>query len=204
MVVSWLVNSVSIPIRQSIVWMDIAFDIWNDLKVRYSQGDLSRISDLQFEAISLKQGICLSLRRLPNIMEIKKKQPTISRSSSEAEYRALATTTCKLQWLSYLFQDLHLPLSQPVTLYCDNKYVLQIAFNQVFHERTKHIEIDCHLVHEKLNFGLLKLLPITSTMQVVDIFTKPLVSAQFSALKSKLGLNLFLICTPCILLFNIQ
>ena len=56
MVVSWLVHSVSIPIRQSIVWMDIAFDIWNDLKVRYSQGDLSRISDLQFEAISLNQG----------------------------------------------------------------------------------------------------------------------------------------------------
>jgi len=53
MVVSWLVHSVSIPIRQSIVWMDIAFDIWNDLKVRYLQGDLSRISNLQFEAISL-------------------------------------------------------------------------------------------------------------------------------------------------------
>ncbi|XP_068475385.1 uncharacterized protein [Phaseolus vulgaris] len=56
MVVFWLVHSVSIPIRQSIVWMDIAFDIWNDLKFRYSQGDLSRISDLQFEVISLNQG----------------------------------------------------------------------------------------------------------------------------------------------------
>ena len=58
MVVSWLVHSVSILIRQSLVWMDIAFDICNDLKVRYSQGDLSRISDLQFESISLNQGIC--------------------------------------------------------------------------------------------------------------------------------------------------
>ena len=66
-----------------------------------------------------------------------KKQPTIFRSSSEAEYRALATTTCELQWLSYLLEDLHLPLSQPATLYCDNKYVLQIASNQVFHEHTK-------------------------------------------------------------------
>ena len=117
-----------------------------------------------------------------------KKQPTISSSSSEAECRALATTTCELQWLSYL-QDLHLPLSQPATLYCDNKSALQIASNQVFHEHTKHIEIDCHLVREKLNSGFLKLLPITFVMQVVDIFTKPLASAQFSTLKSKLGLT---------------
>jgi len=118
-----------------------------------------------------------------------KKQPTISRSSSEVEYRALATTTCELQRLPYLFQDLHLPLSQPATLYCDNKFSFQIASNQVFHERTKHIEIDCHLVREKLNSALLKLLPITSVMQVANIFTKPLASAQFSTLKSKLGLT---------------
>ena len=94
------------------------------------------------------------LRRLPNIMEIKE-ATNISRSSSEARYRALATTTCELQWLSYLLQDLHLPLSQPATLYCDNKSTLQIASNQVFHECTKHIKIDCHVVREKLNYGLI-------------------------------------------------
>jgi len=118
-----------------------------------------------------------------------KKQPTISHSSSEVKYRAFATTTCELQWLSYFLQNLHLPLSQPATLYCDNKSALQIASNQVYHERTKHIEIYCHLVRKKLNFSLLKLLPITSAMQVVDIFTKSLASTQFSTLKSKLGLT---------------
>lgn len=56
MVVSWLVHSVSLPIRKSIIWMDSALDIWNDLKTRYSQGDLSRISDLQVEVASLNQG----------------------------------------------------------------------------------------------------------------------------------------------------
>jgi len=56
MVVLWLVHFVFVPIRQSIAWMDKNVQIWNDLKTRYSQGDLSRISDLQMEASSLNQG----------------------------------------------------------------------------------------------------------------------------------------------------
>nr|KYP39254.1 hypothetical protein KK1_039430 [Cajanus cajan] len=56
MVVSWIVHSVSISIRQSVLWMDNAEEIWRDLKSRYSQGDLLRISDLQQEASSMKQG----------------------------------------------------------------------------------------------------------------------------------------------------
>ena len=56
MVVFWLVHSVSTPIRQSIIWMDMVIDVWIDLKTRYSQGDLSRISDLQYEVVSLSQG----------------------------------------------------------------------------------------------------------------------------------------------------
>jgi len=56
MVVSWIVHSVSVPIRQSIIWMDVAADIWKDLKTRFGQGDLLRILDLQLEAYSLCQG----------------------------------------------------------------------------------------------------------------------------------------------------
>nr|KYP76669.1 hypothetical protein KK1_020921 [Cajanus cajan] len=56
MVVSWIVHSVSVSIRQSILWMDKAIDIWRDLKSRYSQGDLLHISNLQHEASSIKQG----------------------------------------------------------------------------------------------------------------------------------------------------
>jgi len=55
MVVSWLVHSISLPIRQSVIWMDVVIDVWNDLKTRYSQGDLSRVSDLQLKASSLSQ-----------------------------------------------------------------------------------------------------------------------------------------------------
>ena len=56
MVVSWIVHSVSIAIRQSILWMNKAEEIWDDLKSQYAQGDLLRVSDLQQEASSMKQG----------------------------------------------------------------------------------------------------------------------------------------------------
>jgi len=65
-----------------------------------------------------------------------KKQTTISRSSSEVEYRALASATCELQWLTYLMQDLKiLPPSQQSILYCDNNSALHITANPVVHER---------------------------------------------------------------------
>jgi len=100
-----------------------------------------------------------------------KKGQTISRSSSEVEYRALASTTCEIQWLIYLLQDLHASFSLPALLYCDNQSAIQIASNQAYHERTKHIEIDCHLIREKVASGIIKLIPIPSAQQAADIFT---------------------------------
>jgi len=117
-----------------------------------------------------------------------KKQSTVSRSSSEAEYRALATTTCELQWLKYLFQEFRIPFTQPANVFCDNQSAILIASNQVFHERTKHIELDCHIVREKSLNGLLKLLPVRSSMQLADVFIKPLSPTQFKTLVSKLGM----------------
>ncbi|WVY96778.1 hypothetical protein V8G54_028929 [Vigna mungo] len=118
-----------------------------------------------------------------------KKQPTVSRSSSEAEYRSLASTVCEIQWLTYLLNDLHVAHTSPVLIYCDNQSAIQIASNQVFHERTKHIDIDCHIVREKVVSGLIKLLPISTTMQLADILTKPLPPPTFQLLHSKLGLQ---------------
>ena len=117
-----------------------------------------------------------------------KKQSTVSRSSSEAEYQALASTTCELQWLTYVLQDFCVPFIQPATLYCDNQPAIQIATNLVFHEHTKHIEIDCHIVRHKVNSGLIKLLLVSSSKQLVDIFTKALSPAVFHDLCNKLGM----------------
>lgn len=79
----------------------------------------------------------------------------MSQSSAEAEYQALASSACEVKWLIYLLKDLGVTHSSPAMLYCDNKGVLHIVVNPVFHERTKHIEIDCHLVKEKLQLGLI-------------------------------------------------
>ncbi|MCH96936.1 putative retrotransposon polyprotein, partial [Trifolium medium] len=103
-----------------------------------------------------------------------KKQNVVSRSSSEAEYRALAQTTCEAQWLKFLLQYLHISHSTTIVIYCDNKSALHIAANPVFHERTKHIEMDYHVVREKVQSGLIHLLLVPFKEQVADILTKSL------------------------------
>ncbi|KAG8500117.1 hypothetical protein CXB51_003559 [Gossypium anomalum] len=117
-----------------------------------------------------------------------KKQTTVSRSSSEAEYRALGSTACEIQWLRSLLRDLHLPISGPTALFCDNNSALQLAANPTFHERSKHIKIDCHLVREKVQSGVIKLLPCSFKDQLADIFTKALAAVPFQIMLSKLGL----------------
>ncbi|XP_019186505.1 PREDICTED: uncharacterized protein LOC109181210 [Ipomoea nil] len=116
-----------------------------------------------------------------------KKQSTVSRSSSEAEYRALAATVSEVQWITFLLSDLQMKMKKPAAVFCDNKSAIAIAENSVFHERTKHIEIDCHLVREKVSQGLIKLLSVSSSNQTADGFTKPLPIPQFQLFTSKLG-----------------
>lgn len=84
-----------------------------------------------------------------------KNQPIVSRSTTKGEYCAMAATVCKFQRISYIICDFQLPLSTPIPLYCDNQVAIHIAGNHVFHERTKHLDIDCHLVWEKLKDGFI-------------------------------------------------
>ncbi|XP_073219765.1 uncharacterized protein [Cicer arietinum] len=116
------------------------------------------------------------------------KQSIVSRSSSEAEYRALAQVTCEAQWLLYLLNDLHIPHLKPVVLYYDNKYALHIASNPIFHEQPKHIKMDCHVVRDKIQDGILHLMPIPSAEQAADIFTKALHPIPYLHILSKLGM----------------
>ena len=132
-------------------------------------------------------GFCFFLG--PSLVSWKsKKQPTVSRSSSEAEYRALAHATCEAQWLLYLLADFQILPTSPVAVFCDNRSAISIATNPVFHERTKHIEIDCHLVRDKLQQGVIHLLPIDTKNQLADFLTKPLAPGPFSYFISKMGM----------------
>lgn len=99
----------------------------------------------------------------------------------------MASVVFELTWLRYLLHDLNIKISQPATLYCDNLASLHIAANPVFHEHTKHIELDCHIVHDKINFGQVVTAHVPSSAQIADLLTKPLHSPTFNRLLLKMG-----------------
>jgi len=101
----------------------------------------------------------------------------------------MAVVTSELIWIQSFLSSLGIFLDKPMKIFCDSQAALHIAKNLAFHERTKHTELDCHLVCEKLVVGLLTLLYVTSQHQPTDLFTKPLGKKQFQYLKGKLGMG---------------
>ncbi|CAL1400060.1 unnamed protein product [Linum trigynum] len=117
-----------------------------------------------------------------------KKQSVVARFSAEAEYRAMASTVCEILWLRWLLQDLGVPPQGPTPLYCDNQAALHIAANPVFHERTKHVEMDCHFVRERVQSLDIAPRKIPTAEQPADLFTKGLGVEHHHHLLSKLGM----------------
>ncbi|KAG2406196.1 Retrovirus-related Pol polyprotein from transposon RE1 Retro element 1 [Vigna angularis] len=116
-----------------------------------------------------------------------KKQNVVARSSAEAEYRSMALTTCELVWIKQLLQELKFCENEQMKLYCDNQAALHISSNPVFHERTKHIEIDCHFIREKLLSKELVTEFVNSNEQLGDMLTKSLRGPRIQFICSKLG-----------------
>ena len=116
-----------------------------------------------------------------------KQQNVVSLSSSEAEYRAMASATCELIWLKQLLKELRFGEVTQMTLICDNQAALHIASNLVFHEKMKHIEIDCHFICEKILSEIITTSFVNSNDQLVDVFTKSLRGPHIKYICDKLG-----------------
>jgi len=99
----------------------------------------------------------------------------------------MANATCELIWLKQLLQELKFCEVSPMKFICDNQTVLHITSNLVFHERTKHIEIDCHFVREKLVECVIVTKFVNSNDQLTYIFTKSLKGARVEYIYNKLG-----------------
>ena len=117
-----------------------------------------------------------------------KKQSVVSQSSAESEYRAMAQFVCEIMWLHQLLMEVGIKTPVLAKLRCDNQATLHIASNSVFHERTKHIEIDCHFVREKKQLGLISTEYVKTGKQLGDIFTKTLRGDRVSYVCNKLGM----------------
>ena len=117
-----------------------------------------------------------------------KKQSTVSRSSAKAEYRSMAVATCEIVWILYFLKDIGVHHEREALLFCDSQATLHIGSNLVFHERTKHIEIDCHVVRDKVLEKVIKLNHVRTNCQLVDMLTKALGYNQFSNLTCKMGM----------------
>ncbi|GJX87688.1 ribonuclease H-like domain-containing protein [Tanacetum coccineum] len=126
-------------------------------------------------------GYCVYLG--DNILSLSaKRQHTLSRSSAKAEYRGVANVVAKTVWLRNLLRELHTPLLSATIVYCDNVSAIYMTASLVQHQRTKHIEIDIHFVHDMVARGQVRVHHVPSRYQYADIFTKGLPSALFEEL----------------------
>ena len=116
-----------------------------------------------------------------------KKQDVVARSNAEAEYRAMTIATCELIWLKHLFQELRFGNDEQMKRICDNQNVLHISSNPVFHEMTKHINMDCHFMREKIASRCMTTSFVNSNDKLADIFTKSFRGPRIKYIYDKLG-----------------
>ncbi|GFY96712.1 hypothetical protein Acr_11g0010180 [Actinidia rufa] len=119
---------------------------------------------------------------------VSKKQAVVSRSSAEAEYRAMAQGTSEILWLRSLLTELGFSMTDSSYLFCDNKSAIMLSSDSVLHERTKHIEVDIHFIREKVRSGVITPSFVPSYAQTADMFTKSIGPSLLKSSLVKLGL----------------
>lgn len=117
-----------------------------------------------------------------------KKQPVVSKSTAEAEYRAMSQGLSEMLWVRGLLLELKVLRQDPLNVWCDNKSAISIANNPVQHDRTKHVEIDRFFIKEKLDAGIIKITHVSSGQQVADCLTKGLGTRENNLACDKMGM----------------
>jgi len=116
-----------------------------------------------------------------------KKQSSVALSSTEAEYIAGAHTAKELVWLQRLLGDIGMPDDSPTTLCIDNQSAIAIAKNPQFHDRTKHIEVRYHYLHDKVEEEELELEYVPTGEQIADALTKALNKDKHTTFAKEMG-----------------
>ncbi|GJU63981.1 ribonuclease H-like domain-containing protein [Tanacetum coccineum] len=132
--------------------------------------DLEDKMQIGLAILLLDDRLQVTVSFLATIYSPAKRQPTLSRSSAEAEYRGAANAVAETCWLRNLLCELHTPLSSATLVYCDNVSAVYLSSNPVQHQRTKHIEIDIHFVRDLVATGQVRVLHVPSRHQFADIF----------------------------------
>ena len=118
-----------------------------------------------------------------------KKQNVVSKSSTEAEFRAISKGIDEVLWLKYLLRDLRIPYKEPIRLLCDNKSAICLAHDPLYHDRVKHVDIDRFYIREQLDREVIEIKHIRTGDQCADVFTKGLPARTFTRLINKLGMK---------------
>ena len=101
----------------------------------------------------------------------------------------MAYTLRELKWIKRILTSFGVHHNEPMKLFCDSQSAIYIAKNHVFHERTKHIENDCHQVRDAVQDKLITMEHISTKEQPADLLTNSLPSPTISYLLSKLGIQ---------------
>ena len=112
-----------------------------------------------------------------------KKQSITCKSTIKLEYCVATDDVCEAIWLHCIFTNIGIPQNQPTVLYCDNRSVLKMVRNHVFHECTKCIEIGVHFIYNHVSLHNIQLFYISTKEQTVDVFTKSLDSIKFEYIR---------------------
>ena len=116
----------------------------------------------------------------------KRRQDSVARSSTEAEYRTLSDTAAELSWISGMLQSIGVKQQMAAEVYCDNLSAVHLTVNPVLHCKSKHFATHYHFAREKVADGSLLVKHIPAIQQIADVFTKSLPQQSFYHLRSKL------------------